>query len=62
MTDDAFRAGAAGASLVASLVLAVLLAAPTPAPAQADGDTTVDPSLYEGMRFRLVGPTRGGRV
>ncbi len=29
--------------------------------AAAQGGTTVDPSLYSGMRWRTVGPARGGR-
>ncbi|MBI2834801.1 MAG: glycosyl hydrolase, partial [Acidobacteria bacterium] len=37
---------------------------PTPmqARATADANTVVDPSAYQAMRYRSVGPTRGGRV
>jgi hypothetical protein len=35
----------------------------TPVPAQqSDPNVTVDPSLYQAMGFRSVGPHRGGRV
>ena len=35
---------------------------PAPAAAQADANTLVDPSLYQDLRWRSVGPFRGGRV
>ena len=34
----------------------------TPLVAQADPNTIVDPGVYEELRFRSVGPHRGGRV
>ncbi|HTM25253.1 MAG TPA: hypothetical protein VL225_08670 [Vicinamibacterales bacterium] len=49
-----------------AFILAVLLAsclgllsAQTPAPASTAG---VDPALFKGLKYRLVGPSRGGRV
>jgi photosystem II stability/assembly factor-like uncharacterized protein len=36
-----------------------LLSAQTPAPASTGG---VDPALFKGLKYRLVGPSRGGRV
>ena len=30
--------------------------------ATADGNTVFDPALFEGMRYRNIGPSRGGRV
>lgn len=38
-----------------SLFLSLLLAGPLPA-------QTVDPALFKGLRYRMVGPSRGGRV
>jgi photosystem II stability/assembly factor-like uncharacterized protein len=35
--------------------------AQAPAPAQAPAAASVDPSLYSGMRWRSIGPDRGGR-
>jgi len=41
--------------------LAVLLAAAPPAPAQSVPES-IPPSLLSGLHYRMVGPTRGGRV
>src|SRR5688572_14860397 len=41
-----------------TLAVAALMAVPT---VSAQQGTTVDPSLYSGMRWRSVGPARGGR-
>src|ERR671912_55490 len=35
---------------------------PTARPASAPQMASVDPALFSGMRYRLVGPSRGGRV
>jgi photosystem II stability/assembly factor-like uncharacterized protein len=43
-------------------VAAILSLTSVPLLAQTpDGNTTVDPALYEALRYRSVGPTRGGR-
>jgi photosystem II stability/assembly factor-like uncharacterized protein len=48
--------------LLATGVLALaLLAAGDAARTQAQGPATVDPALYAGMRWRSIGPARGGR-
>jgi len=45
------------------LCLAYLLAAPCASPgAQPARGGGVDPALFKGMKYRLVGPSRGGRV
>ena len=44
-----------------SVVLALFAAIAVPASAQ-QSSRTVDPSLYSGMRWRLIGPHRAGRV
>ena len=52
-------------SIAALMLLAgtAIVATPTPAAAQeGDANQVVDPSLYEGVQARLIGPTRGGRV
>src|SRR5688572_30257688 len=46
-------------SIFAGLTLAGVLALQPAGTAQSSG--TVDPSLYSGMRWRSVGPARGGR-
>ena len=46
-------------SLLAGLALSGFLAVQPSTSAQSAG--TVDPSLYAGMRWRSVGPARGGR-
>ena len=43
------------------LAIACALGSLVPVGAQQGGATTVDPSLYSGMRWRNVGPARGGR-
>lgn len=46
-------------------VLAVLIVAgcsSSPLFAQNDANTVYDPSLYEAMKYRMIGPHRGGRV
>jgi photosystem II stability/assembly factor-like uncharacterized protein len=46
-----------------ALVVTLLLAAPAPVFAQsAPMMSHVDPALFQGMHFRLVGPNQGGRV
>ena len=46
-----------------TLVAALLLAAPSAGAAQsAPMMSEVNPSLFEGMKYRLVGPLQGGRV
>ena len=46
-----------------SLALICLAAAGTPLPAQAQNSgSVIDPSLYSGMRWRMIGPHRAGRV
>ncbi len=45
----------------AAVALAALQAQ-TPAPARAAQMSAVDPALMRGMKFRLLGPSRGGRV
>jgi photosystem II stability/assembly factor-like uncharacterized protein len=48
---------------LAVLCGATLLATPAPASAQQpDANTTVPPALFQAMRYRMVGPSRGGRV
>ena len=57
-------------SMLLVLVAAAALAIPhaqtrPPAPAQSSGAApmaTVDPALFRGLQYRLVGPPRGGRV
>jgi hypothetical protein len=45
--------------LAVALATAVIMQ--TPATAQAPAAANVDPSLYSGMRWRSIGPDRGGR-
>jgi photosystem II stability/assembly factor-like uncharacterized protein len=47
-----------------ALLLILLFGAPpvSVAPVAAQENTVVNPSLYEGMSYRMVGPFRGGRV
>jgi hypothetical protein len=47
-------------SRLAPIILAII-ATPLAAPAQ-QSSGTIDPSLYSGMRWRLIGPHRAGRV
>ncbi|MFQ5689977.1 MAG: WD40/YVTN/BNR-like repeat-containing protein [Gemmatimonadota bacterium] len=48
-----------GAALAASMAVTAL---PTPSAAQGRGQTvSYDTALYRGMRYRSIGPTRGGR-
>ena len=51
-------------SLACGLALALMAGTAAPLPAQQGGgqNTTVDPSLYSGLEYRMVGPSRGGRV
>ncbi len=51
-------------SLGCGLALALMAATASPLPAQQGGGqhTTVDPALYSGLEYRMVGPSRGGRV
>ncbi|MCG6956916.1 MAG: glycosyl hydrolase [Gemmatimonadetes bacterium] len=48
--------------LLCSLVVLGVGALLSPAPTAAQRAPAVDPSLYAGMRYRMVGPFRGGRV
>ena len=43
------------------LALLLLLVVYSPLPVAAQNDT-IDPTLFNGLRYRLVGPSRGGRV
>jgi photosystem II stability/assembly factor-like uncharacterized protein len=45
-----------------ALLGAVVVAAAIPAPATAQSAGRIDPSLYAGLEYRYIGPTRGGRV
>ncbi|HEU4939867.1 MAG TPA: hypothetical protein VFT39_25640 [Vicinamibacterales bacterium] len=47
--------------LVISLLVLIPIAYPYAQPARRSM-TSVDPSLFKGMKYRLVGPSRGGRV
>jgi photosystem II stability/assembly factor-like uncharacterized protein len=53
---------------LSSVLLAVATAAtasaqlPRPAQVQAPLEANVDPALFKGLRYRMVGPNRGGRV
>ena len=47
--------------LVLSLFVLIWIAYPDAQPAR-QSMTSVDPSLFKGMKYRLVGPSRGGRV
>ena len=51
-------------SLACGIALALMAGTAAPLPAQQGGgqNTTVDPSLYSGLEYRMVGPSRGGRV
>jgi photosystem II stability/assembly factor-like uncharacterized protein len=42
-------------------ILFLLLALSSPPPINAQNDT-IDPALFKGLHYRLVGPSRGGRV
>jgi photosystem II stability/assembly factor-like uncharacterized protein len=54
---------AALAGITGGLVLAALAATPIGARVEPPQQrATYDPSLWAGMRYRLIGPTRGGRV
>lgn len=46
----------------ALLVLLLIANAPTPAAAQAPQMASVEPAFFKGLQYRLVGPSRGGRV
>jgi photosystem II stability/assembly factor-like uncharacterized protein len=66
MTARAVRSPLALA-LASTLALLALAAAPAPAaqksgPAEKDAGYAVDPALFQGMKWRNVGPFRGGRV
>src|SRR5262245_44000888 len=57
MRNRRFLVGIAVASAAA------IVTAQTPAPrASAPSMSSVDPALFKGLRYRLVGPSRGGRV
>jgi hypothetical protein len=63
MPPSRFRAACATRSaLLLVVLLAPAMAAPPPARADHDPNVTVDPTLLQSLRFRMVGPTRGGRV
>jgi len=47
--------------LVISVVLLIAIAHLSAQPAR-QSMTSVDPALFKGMKYRLVGPSRGGRV
>ncbi len=49
------------AALFAALPTVLFAALPSP-PLQAQSQPAVDPTLYAGMEYRMVGPFRGGRV
>src|SRR6185369_16692616 len=51
-------------SLVALALLVIALPQSTPVSAQTSSQPqpTIDPTFFKGMRYRLVGPSRGGRV
>ncbi|MFC1661000.1 WD40/YVTN/BNR-like repeat-containing protein [Gemmatimonadota bacterium] len=53
--------GARSWIIAAILLPALSMAFPAP-PLQAQSQNVVDPSLYAGMEYRMVGPFRGGRV
>ena len=55
------RAIALVAALTTAAAAAARLALPPEAQAQAS-DLVYDTTLYEGMRYRMIGPHRGGRV
>src|SRR4051795_10946876 len=46
------------------LLVVVLFASPhaQPSPSQGQAAMMIDPALFKGMKYRLVGPPRGGRV
>src|SRR6185503_15102081 len=44
------------------LITIVVLQAPAQAPARPSLMPNCDPALFNGLRYRLVGPSRGGRV
>ncbi|MCH8939072.1 MAG: hypothetical protein IH966_06580, partial [Gemmatimonadetes bacterium] len=53
--------------LLGAAMIVVLFSSPTGSlllaqSATADGNTVFDPALFEGMRYRNIGPSRGGRV
>jgi len=52
------------ASLLGALLGALFLVLAVPADAQTpdDPNTTVDPALFDDLDYRMVGPSRGGRV
>ena len=50
-------------ALAALLFLGTVLLAPGTAPAQETAENTVhDPALFGGLEYRMIGPSRGGRV
>ncbi len=50
-------------SLLLALIILTILALSWPIQAQtAEESTTIDPTLYSGLKYRNVGPSRGGRV
>ena len=49
------------AAAFAFVLLTMMLVQPVLAQEQADANVQFDPVLYEGMKFRMVGPYRGGR-
>jgi photosystem II stability/assembly factor-like uncharacterized protein len=59
MTRPAFVVVAAAAALLQTAPAAAQRAQ---APARAAATPTVDPLLFQGLNYRLVGPSRGGRV
>ncbi|MGH2399174.1 MAG: hypothetical protein ACRDF6_04960, partial [bacterium] len=49
-------------AVLAAAALVVLAGAPfTETPTQAQPQNQIDPALYSGMRWRSIGPDRGGR-
>src|SRR5690348_15791529 len=49
-------------ALIFALILAIFCLVPVRAQQTAASGSTVDPSLYSAMRWRLIGPYRAGRV
>ena len=51
-----------GAAMIAALFSSAAWSVVLAQSAAADGNTVFDPALFEGMRYRNIGPSRGGRV